>query len=109
MTVYLHLFHGRNTVDEELDDWGFDGGVLGPFKYLHMTYCSDLKFSMEESAYRAIFPDDTKATAYEGFIEGHFETTEGLIIHQAKYYGDFSICTRDVFEQDKLLKPEVTA
>ena len=29
MTMYVHLFHGRNTLYEELDDWGCDGPVLG--------------------------------------------------------------------------------
>lgn len=100
MSVYLHLFHGRNTPDEDLEDWGFDGGILGPFQYLHMTYCSDLKFSMEEAAYRKAFPEDTNPYVCEGQVEGHLETTEGLIVYQGKYYGDLSICTRDILIQD---------
>ena len=28
--VYLHLFHGRNDVAEEMEGWGFDGPTLGP-------------------------------------------------------------------------------
>lgn len=106
MTVYLHLFHGRDTPDEELEDWGFDGPVLGPFQYLHLTYRSDLKFSMEESAYRAAFPEDTKMHPYRGQVEGHFSFKDDLLVYRGKFYGDISICTRDVFEADKLLEPE---
>jgi len=28
MPVYLELFHGRKSVDEELNDWGSQGPIL---------------------------------------------------------------------------------
>jgi hypothetical protein len=34
MFVYLELYHGRHSPDENLDDWGFEGPVLGPFPYV---------------------------------------------------------------------------
>lgn len=108
MAVYLHLFHGRSAPDEDMEDWGFDGPVLGPFKYLHMTYLNDLKFSMEVEAYKKAFPEEARPYEYEGYVEGHFHSTSDLIIYQGKYYGDFSICTREVFEADKLLPKEET-
>jgi hypothetical protein len=48
MPVYLHLFHGRKSPDEQLDDWGEDGPVLGPLKYVHTTYARDLKVETAE-------------------------------------------------------------
>ena len=36
--VYLELFHGRETVDEEMDDLGSQGPVIGPLPFLHTTY-----------------------------------------------------------------------
>lgn len=44
VSVYIKLFHGRQSPDEELDDWGFEGPVLGPFPYSHITYGYHLKF-----------------------------------------------------------------
>ena len=43
--VWLRLFHGRNSADEQLDDWGFDGPTIGPLEYVHTTYGSDIKFA----------------------------------------------------------------
>src|SRR5690349_3416947 len=33
--VLLELFHGRKSPDEELNDWGSSGPVLGPFRWIH--------------------------------------------------------------------------
>lgn len=43
MPVYLELFHGRDTNDAEMDDWGYKGPVLGPFKWIHTTYGTHIK------------------------------------------------------------------
>lgn len=40
--IYIELSHGRHTPDEEIDDWGFDGPVLGPYPFFHMTYLSTI-------------------------------------------------------------------
>ena len=42
MSVYVELFHGHHFPGEELDDWGFQGPILGPFPYFHITYGSDV-------------------------------------------------------------------
>ena len=103
MTVYLHLFHGRDDPNQDMDDWGSDGPVLGPFRYVHITYLGHIKFSMETEAFKAAFPDATRIYPYEGWVDGELDTYEDMILYQGKYYGDFSISTRDVFEKDKLL------
>jgi len=38
--LYIRLFHGRTNPDQNMDDWGFDGPVLGPYKFVHTTYTS---------------------------------------------------------------------
>jgi hypothetical protein len=30
MSVYLHLFHGRNALEQDLDTWGREGPTIGP-------------------------------------------------------------------------------
>lgn len=96
MTVFLHMFHGRDTTTEDMEDWGYDGPTLGPFDYIHITYGYDVKYSMEAEAYKAAFPEDEKPYIYDGKVEGHFKMTEGLLCYQGKYYGDFSIFTEDL-------------
>jgi hypothetical protein len=43
MSVYIELLHGHHYPNEVLDDWGFNGPVLGPFPFFHTTYQSDIK------------------------------------------------------------------
>ena len=38
MAIYIELLHGRTHPDEELNDWGYQGPILGPFPYFHVTY-----------------------------------------------------------------------
>lgn len=71
MSVYLHLFHGRIHPNEPLDDWGLDGPVLGPLDFVHVTYCSDLKFDQGELP-ELKFVDD-------------------LVYYDGMYYADWSV------------------
>jgi hypothetical protein len=41
--MYVALFHGRDDPDTDMDDWGFDGPVIGPLEYVHTTYAADVK------------------------------------------------------------------
>ena len=41
--VYLHLFHGRDTDEEQPEDWGYAGPSLGPLRYVHGTYSATLR------------------------------------------------------------------
>ena len=34
----MHLFHGRNAPDEEMDDWGFSGPTLTGIESVNWTY-----------------------------------------------------------------------
>jgi hypothetical protein len=36
--LYLRLYHGRATPDEQMEDWGSDGPVIGPLASIHVTY-----------------------------------------------------------------------
>lgn len=38
MSMYLQLLHGRNHPDEEMNDWGFNGPLLGPLDWARFTY-----------------------------------------------------------------------
>ncbi len=72
MSVYINLFHGRDTAEQEMDDWGYEGPVLGPFDYVHITYNSEVKWhEAGEDKYITIYND--------------------LFPWGGKFYGDWSI------------------
>jgi hypothetical protein len=77
MTVYLKLLHGRNGPKEQLEGWGFDGPVLGPFEAVHLTYATDIRCFSKGS--------DGDAEAINLFYH------DDLLVHDGKYYGDFEI------------------
>lgn len=104
--VYLHLFHGRDAVDQDMEDWGFDGPTIGPLRYVHLTYLSDPKIAADEEVIRRFFPD--YAAEYDAFALKHsnsncpfweehtMETSNDLIKYAGKFYGDFSVFTEDL-------------
>lgn len=96
--LYIQLFHGRDHLEEEMDDFGYEGPLLGPFRYVHITYLGDVKFAMRRAEFLSAFP----ATAAEwlsagcsnmqaDWIDHHLTITNDLIAYDGKYYGDFSI------------------
>jgi hypothetical protein len=72
MSVYLQLYHGRQDPKEQLDDWGFEGPILGPFPFVHMTYMTTISVGDGPS-------DELEIDK------------EGLISYQGCLYGDFSV------------------
>lgn len=98
MAIYLRLFHGRDAASEKLDDWGFNGPVIGPLKYCHVTYMSDVKFAIENAAFRKLFPEKTAEWEAAGvsnlnheWVEHYMTVVEDLVVFQGKFYGDFSV------------------
>ncbi|AQT68720.1 hypothetical protein STSP2_01892 [Anaerohalosphaera lusitana] len=41
--VFIKMFHGRKDPAQQMDDWGLDGPVLGPYQNIHVTYTSYIK------------------------------------------------------------------
>ncbi|ANH81668.1 hypothetical protein A8C56_12355 [Niabella ginsenosidivorans] len=69
--MYLHFFHGRKTIDEEMNDWGEDGPIIET-DFVSWTYGS-LKLHDKDGDF--IFVRETN----------------GLIPIGNMYYGDFEI------------------
>jgi hypothetical protein len=81
MAVYINLFHGRHSDVEEIDGWGYNGPVLGPFKHIHITYGQHIKTETNFSL------------GIDGFIK-----------YIGSFYGDFSIFDQNSFDEDLNLK-----
>ena len=82
--LYLKLFHGRTNIEDNLDDWGFDGPILGPLKYVHGTHRHHL----------AIEYDTSEGPAVDGWLE----YVEDCIYYDGAYFGDFSAYESSTWE-----------
>lgn len=71
---YIMMMHGRSSPDENLDDWGSDGPVIGPFTWMHVTYQATWRLGVDESG------DD---------VEMHF--VADLLYYDGVYYGDWEV------------------
>lgn len=59
--LYLGLFHGRDTPNQTMHGWGFDGPAIGPLRYFHTTYACSVHVEFvsptdEVAAYIALHP-----------------------------------------------------
>lgn len=74
--MYLHLYHGRLTVDEQLEDWGTDGEYFA-IEGFHATYKQVFSF----------LPKDGDYYCYMEFVDD-------LFYYDGVYYGDFEILSQ---------------
>lgn len=85
--VYLHMYHGRDTAEENMEDWGYDGPKVRAWMVVINT---DEK--LPEST-----PDNTlaKANCVQLFkADGTVEVipfVEDMLCFEGKFYGDFSV------------------
>ncbi|MDD5458639.1 MAG: hypothetical protein PHF37_04540 [Phycisphaerae bacterium] len=96
--IYIRLFHGRTDPEQQMDDWGSDGPVFGPYEFAHTTYGWDIKLGKPDGNCDELF------------------LYEDMVYYENVYYGDWSIFDMDVFEkaqypisvfqQDKAKLPE---
>lgn len=79
MSIYIQLLHGRKTPDEELNGWGPDGPVLGPFDYFHSTYFTNMVFACmdEDKVWNLADSKVEELVHYDGMYYGDFEITSG--------------------------------
>ncbi len=88
MSVYLRLFHGRVTPDEQLNDWGTDGPVFGPYDYVSTTYGCEIRMGNN--------------------VENPCELSiiDGLVFYDGIYYGDWTVFDTVAFINDKFTAAE---
>lgn len=75
--MYLGLFHGRKDPNDPMKDgWGFNGPILGPLKWCHTTYASEVKLCPV------------------GHVDGFALPVKGDVLrYKGLYYGDWSVFT----------------
>lgn len=99
--LYLGLMHGRASEDEDLYDWGTNGPLIGPLKYVHTTYGRHTKFEFEEGrqvhlqCYLPLFPKLFKNPDC-GLYEELFTSKDcSLLVCAGVFYGDWSVFYND--------------
>ena len=83
--LYIRLFHGRSDPAQDLDDWGTDGPVFGPYDFVHTTY-----------SWRIMLGNQDKTC-------DELNTFEEMLFYDGMYYGDWSVMSKEVFEKSKLV------
>lgn len=68
--VYVRLFNGSRDPGEQLEDWGSDGPVLGPFRFAHFVWASEINLGDDGESLKIV-----DSTVYYG----------------GTYYADFSV------------------
>lgn len=97
MTV-LHLYHGRNSPDEQLSDWGFDGPTL-KIDWFHVTYMTT--FVLGCNGGDELWLDDWSPTQAGVIVNSLFH-------YAGKFYGDWEImCCGDSDVAALPLRPEL--
>ena len=82
--VYIRLFHGRADKDKDMEDWGLDGPVFGPFEFVHTTYSFHVKLGKSDG----------------NCFEIH--CFEDMLYYDGVYYGDWSVFTEDSLKADNI-------
>lgn len=83
------FLHGRDTVEEEMDDWGYEGPTIEGVAWIHGTYGGiNVAFISPEAAQAA-----QALTGWEMWDEHvlGMKITEDLIEVAGKFYGDWEM------------------
>ncbi|MCA9041924.1 MAG: hypothetical protein KDA65_16335 [Planctomycetaceae bacterium] len=72
--AYLELFNGRTDPNQEMQDWGVEGPVFGPYPWFHTTYQCEIQFG--ESGLLKIQDD---LIYYDGIFYGDWLIFDDLI------------------------------
>ena len=91
MRVSLHLSHGRDALEQDLDTWGREGPTIGPLSYVHTTYGSDVKLRGAREVMEKHFPD-AQIHFHDGYGEHAIQLDGDCLPHGGTLYGDWSIC-----------------
>ena len=90
MPLYLELWHGRDYPDEQLDDWGKQGPVLGPFDYVHIVYLTHIQARYSNSD-KVLDMDEIRIV-------------NDLILYAGVYYGDCAIHSEETVKSSEVLQ-----
>ena len=89
--LYLGLFHGFRNEDarQKADDWGANGPLIGPLKYVHTTYACHVKFE---------FVNEKDMKKYGLSRDELIINKDSCLVFKSMQYGDWTVF--NVTEED---------
>jgi hypothetical protein len=81
--LYIRLFHGRTDPEQDMDDWGSDGPIFGPYLFAHTTYGWDIKMRKSNGSCDELF------------------VHEDMVYYDSVYYGDWTLFDLETLENGK--------
>lgn len=97
--LYLHLFHGRNSPEQDMEDWGFDGPFIGPLQLVRSTYNNELELTFDnvEDHDRFFLREVIARSSLDCFYSqvGNLKIISDVVEYEGKYYGDWDISYLD--------------
>ncbi|MQA40606.1 hypothetical protein [Rugamonas aquatica] len=88
--LYFALFHGRDRIDQAMDDWGYDGPML-PILAYHVTYNTTVRVRLPTLDEAAHFAEQCGIAASEVDEWVDVAMVDGLVQYGGKYYGDWTV------------------
>lgn len=80
--LYIRLFHGRTNPNQDMDEWGSDGPVFGPYDFSHTTYALNLKLGKND-------------------VCDELFCFEDMLFYDGTYYGDWTVFGLETLEKGK--------
>ncbi len=77
--LYIKLFHGRTDPAQDMDDWGSDGPIFGPYNYIHTTYTCSIKMGLDNGKVHDLY------------------VMEDMVYYNGVYYGDWSVFPEEIY------------
>lgn len=82
--MYLGLLHGRDDPEQQMNDWGFNGPMIGPLQWCHTTYACTIRIVFESAL-------DGLRYFGEAGTDHELELLDDLLEFRGKYYGDWTV------------------
>ena len=83
--LYIRLFHGRTDPEQEMNDWGSDGPIFGPYSYVHTTYGHQLKLCRSDNMFDELFVNSEDLLYYDGVYYGDWSVFNAEILAKGQY------------------------
>lgn len=84
--LYLSIFHGRESIEQQMDDWGSPGPLFGPLEFCHTTYANLIRIQFESAS------DEARLFCNVEFPDPqHLLLDHDLLLYNGVYYGDWSL------------------
>ncbi len=98
--LYIRLFHGRTDPGQQMDDWGTDGPIFGPYNFVHTTYRSLINLGKPDTDCDMLYVHESDMVYYDGVYYGDWS------VFDCEAVSDKSRFQISVFEQDKAKLPQ---